>query len=207
MDYGMDLTRHEEWVKQLGTQRGAEFSHMMHERKRLLGLFQELCVLVDQPRQVHGRLQQTLPLFSGMVKDLLWREVLMGLSRYGDTPQVGRLPISLRSWLIRHTEDLTLSKKNHFQACVKEYEKALRPIKRMRDHYLAHSDARNIGKKEPRKASFAQVEGAFMALEKALRTIAKYHGIPWFVDMPYPSSVGGAESFILLAINSSHEHP
>ncbi|MBL7940352.1 MAG: hypothetical protein JNL43_13410 [Flavobacteriales bacterium] len=205
IDYAMDLTRHAHWVKKLGKQRGAEFSHMMHERKRLLNIFLELCVLLDQPQLIRRSIQHRLPLFVGVVKDSFWREVLIGLSRFGDVPMPGHIPISLPSWSARHMKRSTPDQVAEFMQCLREFETALRSIKRIRNRYLAHSDARNIQRKDPSRASIEQVEHAFVVLDKALRIIEQHHGLVHVADMPYPSSLGGAQSFIELVINSPLE--
>lgn len=200
-----DQTRERLWVERMGEVCGKEFSHMMHERRRLLNVFTELLVLIRFEVEANHRRRMALHMFTSMVRDTFWREVLLGLSRFSDEPR-GKVPMSLVSWNIRHATDWSEEKQAELRSCVDAFALAARPIKKLRDYHLAHSDARALKAKEPRKASLDQVADAFAALGKALCVIETHYGIQPIADLPYPSSLGGAESFVSMVNQSSLEH-
>lgn len=201
-----DHTREQLWVERMGEKPGKEFSHMMHERKRLLNVFTELLVLIRFHIEADHTRRMALGPFTGMVQDTFWREVLLGLSRFSDEPR-GKVPMSLVSWCHRHTGDWPVEDKDKLKAAIDEYGRLVRPIKKLRDYHLAHSDARALKARESRKASLDQIADAFAALDDAMRMIETHYGIEPVAEMPYPSSLGGAESFVNMVYQSTLRHP
>lgn len=201
-----DHTRERLWVEHMGESPGKEFSHMMHERRRLLNVFNELLVLIRFHVEADYKKRMALGLFTGMVKETFWRELLLGLTRFSDEPR-GKVPMSLVSWFHRNTGEWPAEDKVKLKAAVDEYGRLVRPIKKLRDHHLAHSDARALKAKEPRKASLDQVADAFVALDKALRVIETNYGIEPMAEMTYPSAIGGAEAFVNMVNQSALHHP
>lgn len=200
-----DQTREHLWVERMGEAPGKEFSHMMHERRRLLNVFTELVVLLRFEVEADHTRRMALHMFTSMVRDTFWREVLLGLSRFSDEPR-GKVPMSLVSWSMRHSKDWSEEKQTELRSCVDAFSLAVRPIKKLRDYYLAHADARTLKSKEPRKASLDQVADAFAALDKALRVVEAHYSIQPIADLPYLSALGGAESFVSMVNQISLEH-
>ena len=215
-----DNAREELWIGKMGEERGKVFSHMMHERKRLLNVFSELLVLIRFEIEADHTKRTALHLFTNMVRDAFWREVLLGLCRFSDAPpprpkentrprrnSPKDVPMSLPGWASRHATDWPVEMTAKLDAIMKEFIVAIKPIKKLRDYHLAHSDARALSAQEPRKATLEEVAGAFATLDQALRTIEAHYDNEHIVDLPFPSSLGGAESFINMISHSSLEHP
>lgn len=215
-----DYTREKLWMEKMGEVCGKEFSHMMHERQRLLNVFNELLVLIRFEIEADHTKRMALQLFTGMVRDTFWREVLLGQCRFSDVPpppprenvRLRRkspkdVPMSLPGWISRHTTDWPDEKRIQLEAIIKEFDARVRPIKKLRDYHLAHSDARALKAIDPRKASLEQVADAFAALDNALRTIEAHYDIEHISDLPYQSSFGGAESLVNMINQSTLEHP
>lgn len=200
-----DHTREDLWVERMGEERGKEFSHMMHERKRLHNVFTELLVLIRFEIEADHEKSMALHSFTSMVREAFWREVLVGLCKYGDRSN-GRAPISLVSWRSHYAKGKPKAKKAEVQACVEEFFKALEPIRELRNSHLAHSDSQALTAEVPNSVSLDQVANALGLLADSLRAIERLNDLEPLHDLPYASSLGGAESFVNMIKNSKDHY-
>jgi|GEM_PF-6004268 len=115
--------------------------------------------------------------------------------------------MSLPGWTSRHAQDWPEEEKSQLVGLVKELLKIMRPIKRLRDHHLAHSDARALSGNKKYKASLDQVGAAFSKLDEVLRFVEGHYGMTHFVELSTSTWSGGAESFVNMVNNCSLEHP
>lgn len=201
-----DHTRESLWVERMGEERGKEFSHMMHERRRLLNVSTELLILIRFEVEADHAKRVALHSFTSMVRDAFWRDVLIGLCKYGDRSN-GKAPISLVSWRSHYAKGKPKAKKAQVQACVEHFFNALEPIRELRNSHLAHSDSEALAAGAPNGVSLEQVGDALKLLADCLQSIERLNGLEPMGDLPYTSSLGGAESFVNMINHSTLEHP
>lgn len=201
-----DHTRERLWVERMGEQPGKEFSHMMHDRRRVLNVFTELLVLVRFEAEADHAKRMVLHSFTSMVRDAFWRDVLISLCKFGDHT-MGKKPLSLPSWMKRNTTDMPPEALEALNTKVEAFMMALKPIRVLRNKRLAHADSEATLSSEPSSVSLEQSADAFQALAICLDYLERMHGIEPLRDLPYESSFGGAESFVNMLNSCTLEHP
>lgn len=200
-----DHTRERLWVEHMGEVRGREFSHMWHERRRIRIKYTELLVLYKHLVSAAREDRLKLNLFLGMVMDSFWRDILIGLCKFGDRSK-GKKPLSLAFWAQRHMLDMPTTAHEELARKVQMFMTALKPIRELRNMRLAHADSEAILSAEPSGVSLEQVADAFEALNDCLDAIEHQFGVESIRELPYPSSLGGAESFIRMVNKGAAEH-
>jgi len=198
-----DLTLEKLWVKCMEG-RGKEFSHMVHEHERLTFVYTELLVLYRYLIESPPERRHILYSFTSMMRDALWKDVLIGLCKYADHAN-GRSPVSLVSWRTRYTKGIPKAGKEELKARVEEFFEALAPIKELRNTHLAHSDGDALAAGEPNGVSLEQVANALGLLSDCFRTFERLYNVRQPTRLPARSWLGGAESFVNLLNSSSDD--
>lgn len=160
----------DDWKQALGKEKGEFLSHFWHEEQRLIALWTQLNGLLGLKRKDQDILNDTIPDFTRIVIDSMWRDMIVSLCVFVDEPGQGdKTSVSFRSWL-KDFGPMDGSSMKQLKDTMDDYACHMSPITHMRNKHIAHKN-RQLLLNEPKRPDSIQLKHLGNAMERLHRVI------------------------------------
>lgn len=162
------------WKKALGTEKGEFLSHFWHEEQRLTALWTQLRGILKLKRKDKAILNETIPELAQVIVDSMWRNIIVSLCVFIDSPGEGdKRSVSFKSWIgeFGPTEGTPMYHK--LERAMNNYSSIMTPILAARNKHIAHTNRQLLLSENGSSISIKPrfIQDAMDSLKKVIDTI------------------------------------